>query len=293
MKIGSLFSGIGGLELGFEAEGFETAWFCENEPYAKEILKKHFPKTPIYGDITKIDFEAVPKVDILTGGFPCQDISNAGKRAGIEGGRSSLWKYYLKAIRILRPKFAVIENVSALTHRGLNVVLADIAKIGYDAEWYNISASSVGALHRRERIFIIAYMQSKRKRNMAMEWKQNKKKSNIERNCNAVENPKCNRCIKGNRDNVNRGEEEEEDSDKFACSSTNVSNTSKKRLEGGQYQKRQFDKQGWWSTEPNVGRMANGVSSRVDRIKCLGNAVVPQVSQVVAQAIKEVINKST
>lgn len=92
--VGSLFSGIGGIELGFERAGFHTKWFVEYDPYAQEILRKRFPKAKIYGDITKIDFRDVPKVEILTGGFPCQDISNAGKRAGIEGSRSSLWKYY-------------------------------------------------------------------------------------------------------------------------------------------------------------------------------------------------------
>lgn len=155
-EVGSLFSGIGGIEIGFEKAGFETKWFVENEPYARAILKKRFPNAKIYGDITKIDFGTVPKVDILTGGFPCQDISNAGTRTGIKGSRSSLWKYYLKAIRILRPKFAFIENVSALLNRGLNVVLADLTTVGYDAEYHCVPASAVGAPHRRDRIFIIA-----------------------------------------------------------------------------------------------------------------------------------------
>ena len=157
MKVGSLFSGIGGIELGFEKQGFKTEWFVEREPYAQEILKKRFPRTKIYDDVTTLDFKTIPKVDILTGGFPCQDISNAGKRAGIEGSRSSLWKYYFKAIREIRPKIAFIENVSALLNRGLDVVLADLASIGYDAEWYCVSASAVGANHQRDRIFIIAY----------------------------------------------------------------------------------------------------------------------------------------
>lgn len=113
MKIGSLFSGIGGIELGFErAGGFKTIWFIEKEPYAQAILRKHWPDTPVYGDITKIDFTKLPKPDILTGGFPCQDISNAGKRKGIEGERSGLWKEYLRAIGEIRPRFVFVENVS-------------------------------------------------------------------------------------------------------------------------------------------------------------------------------------
>ena len=112
--IGSLFSGIGGIELGFERAGFKTEWFIECEPYAREILKARFNTTKIYDDITELDFETLKRVDVLTGGFPCQDISIAGKREGIEGKRSSLWKYYKEAIRILRPKIAFIENVSEL-----------------------------------------------------------------------------------------------------------------------------------------------------------------------------------
>ena len=157
MKVGSLFSGIGGIELGFERQGFTTKWFVEKDAYAQAVLRKNFPNIPIYDDITTLDFSQVEKVDILTGGFPCQDISIAGKGVGISGERSGLWKYYAKAIRILRPKFALIENVSAITHRGLNVVLADLAEEGYDAEWFDLRASDFGALHRRERIFIIAY----------------------------------------------------------------------------------------------------------------------------------------
>jgi len=156
MNVGSLFSGIGGIEIGFEKQGFKTKWFVENDLYAREVLKKRFPEAILYGDITKIDFTKVPRVDILTGGFPCQDISNAGKRAGIEGSRSSLWKHYLRAISVLRPRYALIENVSALLGRGLDVVLCDLAQVGYDAEYHCVSASSVGAPHRRDRIFIVA-----------------------------------------------------------------------------------------------------------------------------------------
>jgi DNA (cytosine-5)-methyltransferase 1 len=153
-----LFSGVGGIELGLErAGGFKTAWFVEYEPYAQAVLRKRFPSTPVYGDITQLDFSSLPRVDVLTGGFPCQDISNAGRRVGIEGSRSSLWKYYAEAIRCLRPRLAFIENVSALTRRGLDVVLGDLASIGYDAEWHCFPASAVGAPHQRDRIAIIAY----------------------------------------------------------------------------------------------------------------------------------------
>ena len=159
LDIGSLFSGIGGIELGLErTRYFRTRWFVENNEFCQRILARHWPGIPIYGDITTLDFSKLPEVDVLTGGFPCQDISTANpKGKGIEGRRSGLWKEYAKAIGILRPRYALIENVPALVNRGLNIVLADLAEAGYDAEWFDLRASDFGALHRRERVFIIAY----------------------------------------------------------------------------------------------------------------------------------------
>ena len=156
LRVGSLFSGTGGIELGLErAGGFETVWFVECDPHAQAFLRKYWPDATIYGDITEIDFASVPRIDVLTGGFPCQDISNAGKRVGISGSRSGLWKHYLRAISVLRPRIVFAENVAALTQRGLDTVLIDLAAIGYDAEYHCFPASAVGAPHRRDRIVII------------------------------------------------------------------------------------------------------------------------------------------
>lgn len=157
MKVGSLFSGAGCGDLGLEWAGFEHAWFCESDEYARKILALRWPGVPIYGDIRGVDFTAVPHVDILAGGFPCQDISVAGKGAGISGERSGLWREYARAIGDIRPRYAVIENSPALVTRGLDVVLSDLAQIGYHAEWDCIPASWFGAPHRRERLWIIAY----------------------------------------------------------------------------------------------------------------------------------------
>ena len=257
--IGSLFSGIGGIELGFEQAGFKTEWFVECEQFCKEILKKRFPSTKIYGDVTEIDWNKVPKVDILTGGFPCQDISNAGKKAGIEGERSSLWKHYCEAIRVLRPKIAFIENVSALIGRGLNIVLADLTSIGYDAEWYCLPASSVGANHQRERIFVIAYpvqngfnfnnFQDWKQREDYMDWEQISKKNNQER-LQFISWIEQNGKLQQIPEDMATGE------------------------------------WGYWSNEPRLGRVADGIPNRVDRIASLGNAVVPQVAELFAEAIK-------
>ena len=182
MKIGSLFSGYGGLDLAVaDAFGAEVAWHCEWEDAPSKILERNFPGVPNYRDVSKVDWAAVEPVDILTGGFPCQDLSLAGKRAGLrEGTRSGLWSEFAEAIRIIQPKFVVIENVrgllSANAHsdleycpwcmgdesekpvlRALGAVLGDLANLGFDAEWTGVRAADAGAPHNRFRVFIVAY----------------------------------------------------------------------------------------------------------------------------------------
>lgn len=183
MKIGSLFSGYGGLDLAVSAvTGAEVAWHCEWEDAPSKILDKNFPSIPNYKDVSKVDWTQVEPVDILTGGFPCQDLSLAGKRAGMKDGtRSGLWSEFFKAIDVLRPKLVVIENVrgilSATAHsdleqcawcvgetgdgkpslRALGAVLGSLASIGYDCKWVGLRAADAGAPHNRFRVFIIAY----------------------------------------------------------------------------------------------------------------------------------------
>ena len=181
MKIGSLFSGYGGLDLAVsKVLGAEVAWHCEWEDAPSKVLEAHFPGVPNYRDVSTVDWESVEPVDILTGGFPCQDLSLAGKRAGLqEGTRSGLWSEFYKAITILKPKIVIIENVRGLlsakadsgmeygteimeqTDRGivlraLGAVLGDLADIGYDAKWTGVRASDAGAAHQRFRVFIVA-----------------------------------------------------------------------------------------------------------------------------------------
>ncbi len=156
MRLGSLFSGAGGLDLAVEAHtGAETVWQCEQDPDASKVLAARFG-VPNLGDITTVDWTEVEPVDVLCGGFPCQDISNAGKRAGITGARSGLWSFYADAVRVLRPRYVYVENVGALVVRGLGTVLGDLAALGYDASWGCVRASDAGAPHRRERVFIVA-----------------------------------------------------------------------------------------------------------------------------------------
>jgi DNA (cytosine-5)-methyltransferase 1 len=184
MKIGSLFSGYGGLDLAvMNVTGAEVAWHCEWDDAPSKILEKHFPGVPNYRDVSKVDFTSVEPVDILTGGFPCQDLSLAGKRAGLKDGtRSGLWSEFARAIEETKPRLVVIENVrgilSATAHsdlefcawcmgeangepslRALGAVLGSLADLGYDAKWTGLRASDAGAPHSRYRIFITATRQ--------------------------------------------------------------------------------------------------------------------------------------
>jgi DNA-cytosine methyltransferase len=182
MKIGSLFSGYGGLDLAVaKVTGATVAWHCEWDDAPSKILEKHFPGVPNYRDVTKVDFTQIEPVDILTGGFPCQDLSSAGKRAGLKDGtRSGLWLEFARAIEEIEPKLVVIENVRGLLSakadnrmeyneedlatfkgqspiRAMGAVLGDLADLGFDARWQGVRASDAGAPHQRFRIFIVAY----------------------------------------------------------------------------------------------------------------------------------------
>lgn len=157
MTIGSLFSGIGGLEIALESCGLgPVVWQCDSDPYARAVLATHWPAVRRYNDVREID-ETAERPDIICGGFPCQDISNAGKRVGIDGERSGLWSEFARIIRVLRPRVVFVENVRPLLVRGIDRVLGDLADLGFDAEWEVFRASDVGAPHLRERVFVLAY----------------------------------------------------------------------------------------------------------------------------------------
>ncbi len=171
LRVLDLFSGIGGFSLGLERTGgFETVAFCEIEPFPRRVLAKHWPEVPCYEDVTKLTSDilagdGIDRVDVITGGFPCQDISTAGRRAGMgEGTRSGLWSEIVRLIGELRPRYVIVENVANLLSgpsekRGgwFGRILGDLAECGYNAEWENIPASAMGAPHRRERVWIVAY----------------------------------------------------------------------------------------------------------------------------------------
>ena len=157
LRIGSLCTGFGGLDLAVEAVlGGRLCWYAETDPHAGTVLTARWPHVVNLGDIRTVDWSTVAPVDIVTAGFPCQDISNAGKRAGITGRHSGVWTAVADAVRALLPPLVFVENVAALRHRGFDVVHADLAASGYDTRWICLRACDVGAAHRRDRLFLLA-----------------------------------------------------------------------------------------------------------------------------------------
>lgn len=167
LTVGSLFSGIGGLDLGLEQTGrFRVVWQVELDEYCNQVLSRHWPTTPRFRDVRTVGKDNLSPVDVLCGGFPCQNISRSKTRGvvGIEGEQSGLWKEYARLIRELRPRYIIVENVAALLERGrgMGTVLGDLVECGYDAEWQVLPAAAFGAPHLRRRVFIVAYPHQER-----------------------------------------------------------------------------------------------------------------------------------
>jgi len=276
MRFGSLFAGIGGFDLGLERAGMECAWQVEIDPWARRVLAKHWPSVARYEDVKEVGHHNLEPVDVICGGFPCQDISNAGKRAGIGGERSGLWGEYARIIRELRPRYVIVENVAALLTRGLDVVLRDLAEIGYDAEWDIISAAAVGAPHRRERVWIVAHP--------------NCQPGTVRGDDFTDEGSGGRRRSHAGRSGTDGGSEDVAYPDQQG-----LEDAGAKRLPQGRQTPTGHSGQGstggpatHWTVEPDVGRVANGVSKRVDRLRGLGNAVVPQVVEWIGHRIMQV-----
>ena len=238
-KVLDLFSGIGGFSLGLENTGkFETVAFCEIESYPRKVLNKHWPNVPCHLDVKKLKGEEVGTVDLITGGFPCQDLSSAGQMRGVgEGTRSGLFREMLRLAEECGRPFILFENVSRILsgpteNKGewFNSFLWSLAEVGYGAEWFCISAASVGAPHLRERIWVVAYP---------------------------------------NKTQLQRG------------------SISRRVYE----EHAKFSNSRWGKDKPGVVRASNGVPSQMDRLGCLGNAVVPKIPEIVGLALDEALAK--
>jgi DNA (cytosine-5)-methyltransferase 1 len=200
---GSLFAGIGGFDLGFERAGLTCKWQVEIDPFCRRVLAKHWPHVERFEDVRTVGAHNLPPVDVLCGGFPCQDISNAGKRVGIDGERSGLWSEFARLIGELRPRYVVVENVAGLLIRGMGRVCGDLAAFGYDAEWDVVSACALGAPHARERVFIVAHPQGQRQGQLRRRWSQEERESTRHLHWPTTE-PGYPRVVDGISDRVDR-----------------------------------------------------------------------------------------
>lgn len=235
LRLLDLFSGTGNFSLGLERSGaFQTSAFCEIEPYCRRVLKKHWPNVPIYGDVTLLNKNILERdeisIDAIAGGFPCQDLSAAGKKAGLSGERSGLWYEYARIIGEVRPRYVIVENVSDILIRGFDDVLRSLAALGYDAVWHCIQACDVGAPHIRDRVWVVAFLPDTDDRFLECWRKQFQKKSVEERHLH------------------------------------------------------------FWKHQPRPPGVADGVAFRAHRLRALGNAVVPQIPEIIGLAIKDYEN---
>lgn len=367
-----LFSGIGGFSLGLErAGGFQTVAFCEIDPFCRKLLGRRWPGVRIYQDVEALTGDRLRadglRVDCICGGFPCQDISVAGRGAGLAGGRSGLWWQYARIIDETKPEWVIIENVAVLRSRGLDVVLGTLFALGYDAEWHIISAAAVGAPHLRERVWIIAHAAGRGSRRDGLRLEQVlvgcsetlADASAPERRAGVAEGHDDNRQYGDHRirpqspdRSPQRGElgtdaladaawdggrsrlgtiasgegggrafgfGTERQAGAYATSAglphghgeqmeqpgkepqpqrlargSNGSDADSAGLEVGQTCNAggtwplcwpAIERNGWWAVEPAVGRVADGIPNRVDRLTALGNAVVPQIPELIGRAI--------
>jgi len=321
-----LFSGIGGFALAARNVGWDTIGFCEIEPYCQQVLRKHWPDVPIYEDVKDVTAERLKadgiiggatrettnagnpnsgrkpdesinakasimqSVDIITGGFPCQDLSQAGKQAGISGERSGLWSECARLLGDIRPRYAVFENVAALLsgERGewFQQILWDISQVGYDAEWHCIPASHVGAPHRRDRVWIIAYPAGA-----------------INSKLQDEDRARTNRHASNNGE---RGIVADTECGSLQAQLSRQLTTVLREANQGRSANglgaQDVSTRGQWATEPSIlrvvdgvrtgldgylGRVATGVPNRIQRLKGLGNAIVPAVAEVIFRAIIE------
>jgi len=247
MKFLSFFAGIGGIDLGLERAGHKCVGQCEINPFALRVLAKHWPDVPRFGDIREINPDELPEADLWCGGFPCQDISQAGKREGINGPRSGLFFDWWGLVCKTRPRYVLMENTPGVFSRGLGEILSALASGGYDAEWQVYAASDVGAPHIRERFFLLAY-------------------------------PRRYGGVQG------------EILHRVPCEDiprkTHRPGTKEVWMPGI---KRRVGRSGRIVPECAYARVDDGLSTTLDedRMRCLGNAVVPQVAEYIGRLLQE------
>ena len=312
-----LFSGIGGFSLGMEATGgFETVAFCEIEKFPRKILKNHWPHVKQYKDIKELtneqlETDGIIPIDIITGGYPCQPFSVAGSQRG-EKDKRHLWPEMFRLVKECRPTWVIGENVSGHIKLGLDTVLQDLESQGYAVRAFSISASSIGANHKRERVWIVGHSQhnglssSTKPRSFTTTSNDNQERKNEAGQFAGAGRSNGSENVEDTRRTLRQGslfkgenanETGQEDANQFERSSETSRNgisytngtgsqglRSERELRESQ-EERSFGWERWWEFEPDVGRVANGVSKRMDRLKGLGNSLVPAIPYMIGQSI--------
>lgn len=335
LTYGSLFTGIGGIDLGLDRAGLECRWQVEIDPYCQTVLKEHWPNVPKFGDIRELGEIDLEPVDLIAGGFPCQPFSNAGKRRGVDDERW-LWPEFARIVRLLRPRYVLVENVPGLlAGRGMAEVLGDLAALGFDAEWECIPAAAVSAPHLRWRVFVVAYSVGKSVRVQAgslgsapgAREGEGTQRQRLRPDIGAGgagagdvadadgrrlegigssglldgERPALGNDVDGRHSAVADTERNGSQGIVAARPATGAAvrggalaaaeefaeRSGLREAEPGGFRWGRLGNSDWWAVEPDVGRVANGVPSRVDRLRSLGNAVVPQVAEAIGRMIVE------
>ena len=274
MRTGSLFSGIGGFDLGLERAGHEIIWQVESDPYCQKVLAKHWPDVPCHKDVHDVGAHNLEKVEAICGGFPCQPVSVAGKQLAQDDERW-LWPQFARIVGELRPRYVLVENVPGILVRGLGDVLGDLAELGYDAEWGSISAASVGAPHLRKRIFIVAH----------------REREGLEGHAGDGDHSHESRRLKARpyrptgEGRLPTGEVADPAGQFSDGSEDNRGRRFRPLPESGNGGEEARSLSSWWSIEPSVGRVVDGLPSRVDRLRGLGNAIVPQVAEWIGRQL--------
>jgi DNA (cytosine-5)-methyltransferase 1 len=278
MRVGELFAGIGGFGLGFERCGMQTIWQVEREPFRRAVLAHHFPDAKQYSDVREVNAGNLAPIDLLCGGFPCTDLSYAGKGAGLDGEQSGLWREFSRLVGEIRPRYVVVENVPALLGRGLGRVLGDLAALGYDAEWDCLPAASFGAPHLRDRLWIVAYPDADGGRQPGGLQR--------DRNPPAREQAQQRNDVDGLREDVPdaAGSDGQARCGLGQSGKRGTSQPARGLPSGGLAPEWQAENP-WAAGEPDVDRMAYGLPAQVDRLAALGDSLLPQIAEWLGRRI--------
>tara|TARA_Y100001973_G_scaffold87300_1_gene131114 strand:+ start:2049 stop:2948 length:900 start_codon:yes stop_codon:yes gene_type:complete len=295
----ALFAGAGGGILGGRLLGWRTVCAVESNAYAASVLLARqndgtFPPFPIWDDV--LTFDGRPwrgLVEVISGGFPCQDISVAGRGEGIDGEKSGLWSEFARIIREVRPRFVFVENSPALTYRGLGIVLGDLASMGFDAEWCVLGAHNVQAPHKRDRIWILARDADSKGKSNESEYAKESRLRRVDPDvadtqCVQLRNESRRRrrsSRKGSPKSTDNGVEE-------PMADTDRAQRERRQLPSGtRAEHTDACSPGWWATEPDVGRVAHGVAARVHRLTAIGNGQVPAVAELAWRILMDRISE--